>query len=218
MNIMLAPSILSADFSRLGEELKALEKAGADMAHIDVMDGRFVPNISIGPPVVRALRPHSPIIFDVHLMIVEPERYIDAFADAGADYLTIHIESTQRVGETLSRIRSRGVKPAITIKPGTPAKDVFPYLAEVDMVLVMSVEPGFGGQKFIPSAYDKLKELRTEINRRGLSVDLEVDGGVNLQNVRSIADAGANIIVAGSAVFEGGRISENIKSFRQALR
>ena len=218
MNIMLAPSILSADFSRLGEELKALEKAGADMAHIDVMDGRFVPNISIGPPVVRALRPHSPIIFDVHLMIVEPERYIDAFADAGADYLTIHIESTQRVGETLSRIRRRGVKPAITIKPGTPAKDVFPYLAEVDMVLVMSVEPGFGGQKFIPSAYDKLKELRAEINRRGLSVDLEVDGGVNLQNVRSIADAGANIIVAGSAVFEDGRISENIKSFRQALR
>lgn len=217
MNVLLAPSILSADFSRLGEELKALEQAGADMAHIDVMDGRFVPNITIGPPVVRALRPHSSIIFDVHLMIVEPELYIDAFADAGADYLTIHLESTQKVEETLEHIRRRGVKPAITIKPGTPAEAAFPYLDKVDMVLVMSVEPGFGGQKFIPSAYDKLRLLRAEINRRGLNVDLEVDGGVNIHNVRSIVDAGANIIVAGSAVFEGGRISENIQSFRQAL-
>lgn len=218
MNIRLAPSILSADFSRLREELTALESAGADLVHIDVMDGRFVPNISLGPPVIRALRPHCGLPFDVHLMIVEPERYIDAFADAGADYLTIHLESTKKIGKTLEHIRSRGVIPGLTIKPGTDAKEAFPYLKQVGMVLVMSVEPGFGGQKFIPSAYEKLRMLRAEAERLGLSIDIEVDGGVNIENVRSIAEAGANVIVAGSAVFEGGRVGENIQKFRQALR
>lgn len=211
MNI-LSPSILSADFCKLGEQIKEVELAGARYLHIDVMDGIFVPSISYGMPVIRSIRKCSDIFFDVHLMIDRPERYVKEFAESGADLINFHLEATSDVKGTIAKIRSLGKKVGITIKPGTPAKTVEPYLELVDMVLVMTVEPGFGGQKLIPECLDKVRKIRKVIADRGLNVDIEVDGGINDENVESALEAGANVIVAGSAVFKND-IAENVRIF-----
>lgn len=211
MNI-LSPSILSADFCKLGEQIKEVELAGAKYLHIDVMDGIFVPSISYGMPVIRSIRKCSDIFFDVHLMIDRPERYVKEFAESGADLINFHLEATSDVKGTIATIRSLGKKVGITIKPGTPAQTVEPYLELVDMVLVMTVEPGFGGQKLIPECLDKVRKIRKVIADRGLNVDIEVDGGINDENVESALEAGANVIVAGSAVFKND-IAENVKIF-----
>ncbi len=215
MNV-LSPSMLSADFWKLGEQLEEVEKAGARWIHIDVMDGLFVPSISYGMPVVASIRKKTNLFFDVHLMIEKPERYIREFAESGADLINFHLEATGQVEETIAAIRSFGKKVGITIKPGTPAEAVEPYLALVDMVLVMTVEPGFGGQKLIPECVDKVPVIRRMIEEKGLAVDIEVDGGINLDNVEAAVDAGANIIVAGSAVFKND-IGVNVKSFLEKL-
>ena len=211
MNI-LSPSILSADFCKLGEQIKEVELAGAKYLHVDVMDGIFVPSISYGMPVIRSIRKCSDIFFDVHLMIDRPERYVKEFAESGADLINFHLEATSDVKGTIAKIRSLGKKVGITIKPGTPAKTVEPYLELVDMVLVMTVEPGFGGQKLIPECLDKVRKIRKVIADRGLNVDIEVDGGINDENVESALEAGANVIVAGSAVFKND-IAENVRIF-----
>ncbi len=211
MNI-LSPSILSADFCKLGEQIKEVELAGAKYLHIDVMDGIFVPSISYGMPVIRSIRKCSDIFFDVHLMIDRPERYVKEFAESGADLINFHLEATSDVKGTIARIRSLGKKVGITIKPGTPAQTVEPDLELADMVLVMTVEPGFGGQKLIPECLDKVRKIRKVIADRGLNVDIEVDGGINDENVESALEAGANVIVAGSAVFKND-IAENVKIF-----
>ena len=199
--IKISPSVLACDFTRLGEEVADIEKNGADMVHLDVMDGMFVTNISFGLPVIESLKKKSSMIFDVHLMINDPIRYADRFIDAGADILTFHYESASNPEELLDLIRSRGVKAAISIKPATEAKAIFPYLEKCDMVLVMTVEPGYGGQALIPETLEKVKEIRCEIERRGLSVDVQVDGGINAENAKDAISAGANILVAGSSVF-----------------
>jgi len=197
----VSPSILSADFANLGRDVKMAVEAGSDMIHVDVMDGHFVPNISIGVPVVKSLRKASDGFLDVHLMISQPEKYIDAFMDAGADLINIHLEAEGDMEAMIARVKSRGKKAALTIKPATPAEVLFPYLPTLDMVLVMSVEPGFGGQSFMPASLDKVRALRREIDRLGLDCLIEIDGGVNLKNAPEIVAAGTDILVAGSAVF-----------------
>lgn len=215
MNI-LSPSILAADFSRLGEQIKEVERAGAQYLHIDVMDGVFVPDISFGMPVILSVRNCSDIFFDVHLMIDRPERYIKEFADCGADLINFHLEATEDVAGTIQKIRFLGKKAGISISPKTPVKAVEPYLRLADMVLVMTVKPGFGGQKMIPECLDKVREVRALVDGMGLHTDIEVDGGIRPDNVHLALEAGANVIVAGSAVFKD-NIYKNVTNFMDKL-
>lgn len=216
MNI-LSPSILSADFCKLEEEIVKAQKAGAAYLHIDVMDGIFVPTISYGMPVIRSIRKCSDIFFDVHLMVDRPERFIKAFAECGSDLINFHLEATGDVEGTIHQIRQFGRKVGITIKPGTPVESVEPYLHLVDMVLVMTVEPGFGGQKLIPACLEKVSLLRRMAEAKNISLDIEVDGGITVENVSTAIAAGANVIVAGSAVFKGD-ISENVEKLLEKMQ
>jgi ribulose-phosphate 3-epimerase len=201
MALLIAPSILSSDFGRLAEEVRAIEAAGADWVHVDVMDGRFVPNITIGPVVVTAVRKATKLPLDVHLMIVEPERYIEDFVKAGADILTVHAETCPHLHRTLQQIKSAGAKPSVVINPSTPLSAIEEVLPDVAMVLLMSVNPGFGGQSFIPQVLDKVRRLRAMVDERKLKCEIEVDGGINKHNAKQVAEAGATVLVAGSAVF-----------------
>ena len=211
---MMAPSILSADFSRLGEEIRAVEKAGADVIHVDVMDGHFVPNITIGPPVVASVRKITDLPLDVHLMIADADSYIDDFAKAGADWITVHVEACPHLHRTISRIKELGKKAGAVLNPATPLLSLDEILGDLDLVMLMSVNPGFGGQSFIRSSIDKIKNLRKMIHDRELEVGIEVDGGVSPATIEDVAGAGANIFVAGSAVFGKQNYAEVIKEMK----
>jgi ribulose-phosphate 3-epimerase len=215
MNI-LSPSILSADFTKLGEEIETIDNAGAEYIHVDVMDGMFVPSISYGMPVIKSIRKSTGKIFDVHLMISEPIRYIADFAASGADMITVHVEACSDVVATIEKIREYKLKVGITLNPDTPVSAIKPYLNRVDMVLIMSVNPGFGGQKFITSSVDKIKEVKRLRDELNLSYDIEVDGGINIDNLATVLEAGANVIVAGSAIFRGDA-AENVKKFKSIM-
>ena len=215
-SIKISPSILSADFSKLGEEIIALEKAGADYIHIDVMDGHFVPNITIGPEVIKRLRPVTKLTFDVHLMIAPVNNFIKDFADAGADIITFHPEATENVSETIALIKKLGKKVGISLKPKSKIDLIENYLSEIDLILIMSVEPGFGGQKFMPEVLDKMKGLRNLVDKKKLNIDIEIDGGINFNNSKKAKEFGANILVSGSTVFKenSGNLKKNIQLLR----
>lgn len=211
----IAPSILSADISKLGEDIQMLDKGGADWIHIDVMDGHFVPNITLGPAIVKSLRKDVNMIFDAHLMIENPDNYIKEFADAGCDIIVVHQEACTHLHRTIQNIKSHGVKAGVALNPATPIETIKYVLQDVDMVLLMSVNPGFGGQSYIPVVTQKIKELKTLIDEMGLDIDIEVDGGVKPSNISEVVSAGANVIVAGSAIFNAGDIDEAVKSLRE---
>ena len=209
---ILSPSILAADFARLGEQIQEACEAGAEYIHIDVMDGVFVPSISFGMPVIRTIRKVTDKVFDVHLMIVEPERYVKEFIACGADSITFHLEATEDAEATISLIRSLGCRVGMSIKPRTPVEVVRKYLSKLDMLLVMTVEPGFGGQKYIPESTERVRQIRKMADELGVDLDIQVDGGITKDNVKIVLEAGANVIVAGSAIF-GGNITENVKGY-----
>ena len=213
----IAPSILSADFACLAEEIKAVEQAGADILHIDVMDGHFVPNFTIGPPIVAAIKKVTRLPLDVHLMMTNPDDFIPEFIEAGSNYLTVHVETCPHLHRTIQSIKERGIRAGVTLNPATPLSAVEPILPEVDLLLIMSVNPGFGGQKFIPSVMDKIKLARRMIDAKGLKVELEVDGGLKVENVGAISSAGADIFVAGSAIFGSKDYKQTISKMRQAI-
>ena len=216
MNTILSPSILSADFANLGQQIKDVDDAGAQYIHIDVMDGLFVPSISYGMPVIKGVRKVTDKFFDVHLMITDPIRYIEDFAESGADGITFHLEATDDSMAVIDKIHSLGKKAGISIKPGTSVDTLAPFLDKVDMILVMTVEPGFGGQSFIPESIDRIRAVRKMLDERGLSTDIEVDGGIYVENVRDVLDAGANVIVSGSGVYKG-NARDNVRRFMTIL-
>ena len=210
----IAPSILSADFSRLGDEVRAVERAGADVIHVDVMDGHFVPNITVGPLVVQGLKKLTSLPLDVHLMIEKPERYIEVFAQAGSNWITIHAEVCPHLKRMIKKIRQLNVRPGIVLKPATSLKTLYPILDDIDLVLIMSVNPGFGGQFFIPSALKKIEKLRKIVDQNSYPLEIEVDGGVKIENIREVSRAGADIFVVGTGIFKAENYSETIRKLR----
>lgn len=216
-NYVLSPSILAADFKVLGQEMKKTEENGAAYIHFDVMDGMFVPSISFGMPVLASIHDATEQFMDAHLMVQEPIRYVEAFQKAGADYVTVHLEACEDVKTTLDKIHACGMKAGLAVNPETDVKELVPYMEDVEMILIMSVQPGFGGQKFIPESLDKIREVRAMLNEKNLETDIQVDGGIYMENVREVLDAGANVIVAGSAVFRGDA-GENTAKFMEILK